>query len=275
MMCEEKIFVTTVDKDNPLKTVISLKITEDSQETYYHYNYMTSKLSGYDSRGSNAEDDFHRIITLAFHLMASFGYPLELELALTKNGLYLLQIGKVGDIDYDRVKGLWYQLSLSPKKFIYSLNADNYNSVLIDYAAALKKKSDDVNTCLMLGNVYYNLNSVRSFIDDVTTCDKDYFAYQYQIASLVNSPKHFFKHLWSSLTRKYQHRLQQFISFYPTLINSYHKKYNTYCHQMVKVTANNIESFWSNLVFDDYAYLRQNHYYLKILILSLWVFLFN
>ena len=245
---------------------ISIKKNNIVEE--YKYNYMSDNFVKEDSYGIVTEKQILDTIELIKNVQTTIGFPIEIELAYTRNNIYIIQTREITNILYDNKNSIWRRKKLCTKKFIYSLVEDNYNEVIKEYYDSFKIKDESEPVSLEFNSCYYNVLNISNIIDSVVEYDNNYFYSNLDIENPIER-KNNLKSKYKRFKNKkvFNNKIEYYLEEYENISEKYHQKYIDYCSLMTKISAKDIEKIWLKLVFDDYNELYKTYTDLKILVL--------
>jgi len=261
-------YVTTLDPVNLKTSQIKLTIEEKKQYENYIYDYISECIVEEDSYKLLSKKRVDETFELIKSIQSNLGYPVEIELAYTKNDIYVLQTRELNSILYDNKKSVWKKASMSSKKFIYSLVNDTYKSIVNDYCDELKLNEIKKPFKLLFNSCYFNVLNLSEIVYQFVDYDQYYFNSCFGYDKSFNNKNNLKLRFKRYFNRKnHEFKINSIIDEYPGLISKYQKLYTDYCHQMSKVSAKDIERVWLKLVLDDYKEIEDNYINTKILIL--------
>ena len=214
------------------------------------------------------EDRISETIELSKKIQSNLGYPIEIELAYSKNHIYVIQTREIYGILYENKEDIWRKKKMSSKKFMYSLVESSYNNVINNYYSDLNIKNSNNNVLQIFDGCYYNVNCICNIIDRLMFYNQEYFKYNFSLEFGIKNKNSILKKVKRFKYRKYlDNKIHIYQDNIELLKEEYQKKYNIYCNEMGIVNANDIEDKWSKLVFEDYNKLYEKYLDLKIIVL--------
>ena len=259
-------FVNTINPVTLNTTEYSINIKSDKKYENYIFDFYNDKFIIEDKYELVSKNKILETIDLIKSVSSNLGYPVEIELAYTKNDIYIIQTRQLISLLYENQTNIWAKQNMSCKRFMYSLVEKNYQDVINEYYNDLKLVNNyEINT-LMFNSCLYNAMNLLDIVQSFTSYDYSYFFTKLKTfpqIEIKNSIKDKIKRKLNSKVK--QSRIEYYLEETESFIDKYHEKYNLYCHDMSKVNGNDIEKKWLDLVFDDYKYVYQNYMDLKIL----------
>lgn len=260
--------ITTMNPVSLNTNEMNISITNNDNYEIYLYNYKENKFdkeSLYELVDCNSILD---TVQLVKDIQTNLGYPVEVELAYTKNSIYVLQAREIKSILYENKDGIWRKKGMSGKTFMYSLVSSNYCSVINDYCNCLKIKQSDDTVSLLFNNCYYNVLDISRIINQLVDYDDIYFFKNLNTEAQIDRKNNLRQKYIRFKNRKYtQNKIIEYKNSFEQFLNEFHDKYKEYCSMMSKVNASDIEKNWSKLIFDDYGVLFKKYIDLKLLVL--------
>ena len=257
--------INPVTLDSNEMTII---INRDNENEIIYYNKNESKIINKLSCKILGEDRINETIELSKKIQSNLGYPIEIELAYSKNHIYVIQTKEIHGMLYENKDEIWKKKTMSSKEFMYSLVATSYNNVINSFCTDLDISISNNNVVQIFDGCYYNINCISNLIDKLYYFDQEYFNNYFKLEFGIKKNNSIFKRVKRF---KYRNYLDNRISFFENNIEQlkeeYHIKYNKYCNEMGIVNANNIEDKWTKLVFEDYNSLYEKYLELKLLVL--------
>ena len=117
-----------------------IRLVTDKTYENYIYDYMLDIYYKEDKYKILSKERVQETIDLVKSVASNLGYPVEIELAYTKNDIYILQTRELNSIMYENQDTIWCKEKMSCKKFMYSLVENNYKDVINKYYDDLLKK---------------------------------------------------------------------------------------------------------------------------------------
>ena len=257
--------INPVTLDSNEMTII---LNRDNENEIIYYNKNESKIINKLSCKILGEDRINETIELSKKIQSNLGYPIEIELAYSKNHIYVIQTKEIHGMLYENKDEIWKKKTMSSKEFMYSLVATSYNNVINSFCTDLDISISNNNVVQIFDGCYYNINCISNLIDKLYYFDQEYFNNYFKLEFGIKKNNSIFKRVKRF---KYRNYLDNRISFFENNIEQlkeeYHIKYNKYCNEMGIVNANNIEDKWTKLVFEDYNSLYEKYLELKLLVL--------
>ena len=261
-------YATTLNPITLNSTEINLRVSSNGNSEGYCYDFINDEFISEDEYKILSKSRVLETIDLLKNIQVSLGYPVDIELAYTKNSIYVLQARGIQNILYENMESIWKKKSISSKKFMYSLVAENYQKIIDEYYDDLKIKTNEKAVSLEINGCYYNVVNISNIVDQILDYDDSYFVrninIDYKIERINNLKKKFkrFKN------RKYiDNKINALLETIIDFKDNYKTKYSEYCRLMTKVNAKDIERTWASLVFEDYNTLYQKYLDLKLLVL--------
>lgn len=262
-------YVQTMNPITLNTSELSIEIIENKKHEKCCYDYMQDKFIYEEPYKLLSRKQMLETIDLVKSIQSNLGYPAIIELAYTKNDIYVLQTRELTSILYENQNNILKKQNISPKRFMWSLVSNTYDEVITNFYDDLKLNISSPISPLLFNHCYYNVLNISQIVDQYINYDDNYF--DSNLAIMGNIPRR------NNLTMKF-HRFQnvskkdkkinELIEKSEIIKKEYQHKYHDYCHKMSKISAKEIESFWLNLVFSDYKELFT--YYLN---LQIWSFI--
>lgn len=262
-------YVQTMNPITLNTSELSIEIIENKKHEKCCYDYMQDKFIYEEPYKLLSHKQMLETIDLVKSIQSNLGYPAIIELAYTKNDIYVLQTRELTSILYENQNNILKKQNISPKRFMWSLVSNTYDEVITNFYDDLKLNISSPISPLLFNHCYYNVLNISQIVDQYINYDDNYF--DSNLAIMGNIPRR------NNLTMKF-HRFQnvskkdkkinELIEQSESVRKEYQHKYHDYCHKMSKISAKEIESFWLNLVFSDYKELFT--YYLN---LQIWSFI--
>ena len=118
----------------------------------------------------------------------------------------------------------------------------------------------------MFNSCLYNAMNLSDIVLSFTNYDYTYFFTKLNTFPQLDLKDTFKDKIKRKLNNKIlQNRIDYYFDDSDSVLDTYHEKYNSYCHEMSKVSGNDIEKKWLDLVFQDYKDVYHNYMDLKIL----------
>ncbi len=164
----------------------------------YHYNWYDNKSSFDENNKYLNKELVDKISRVFFDIMSYFGYPCDIEFALYKDELYILQSRKITKIKYQDYNYIWttadfkdggvsasvctpYMWSLYEYIWEYSLKKFIIDSKILKEKELPKKLGD-----MYYGRPYWNLSAVKKAMSKVVGYKEREFDSEYGIAPTYN-----------------------------------------------------------------------------------------
>ena len=257
--------INPVTLDSNEMTII---LNRDNENEIIYYNKNESKIINKLSCKILGEDRINETIELSKKIQSNLGYPIEIELAYSKNHIYVIQTKEIHGMLYENKDEIWKKKTMSSKEFMYSLVATSYNNVINSFCTDLDISISNNNVVQIFDGCYYNINCISNLIDKLYYFDQEYFNNYFKLEFGIKKNNSIFKRVKRFKYRNYlDNRITFFENNIEQLKEEYHIKYNKYCNEMGIVNANNIEDKWTKLVFEDYNILYEKYLELKLLVL--------
>lgn len=239
----------------------------DNYENYI-YNYSSNKFDKESSYELVDEQLIIDTVELVKDIQTNLGYPATIELAYTKNSIYVVQTRELSSILFENKEGIWRKKGMSGKEFMYSLVATNYLTVINDYYDELKISKTNESVILKFNSCYYDVLDISKIVNELVDYDDKFFFNNLNTYSQIDRKDGIKQKIRRFKNRKYvDNKIFDCSENYSDLIKKYHDKYKEYCLLMSKVNASDIEKNWSKLVLEDYSELFKKYIELKILVL--------
>lgn len=261
-------YVTVVNPITLNSNELSILINKDKEYELFCYDKDKKNIINEVNYNILTNKDIDETIKLAMDIQSNLGYPVEIELAYSKNHIYVIQTREIFSMLYENIDDIWKKKNMSCKKFMYSLISNNYNKVINDYYDELKISDLNNNVLQVFNSCYYNAVSISKILDNLVDYDNEYLKNNLNIDISISKSNSFFKKFKRFTNRKFiDDRINLYLNNIDDIKNEYHNKYNYYCNEMIKVNANDIEQKWSKLVIEDYNNLYKKYLDLKLLVL--------
>ncbi len=271
LILQEKIdadafaYVTTINPVSSDTNICMITVAKNSVVENYEYNFVKNVLIKEDKYTIINKDNLTEVISTIQNLQIKFGYPLNIELAITKNQIYVLEATELINILHDNTYGLWEKASCPSKMFIYSLINNAYKKSLLEYNHSFGINNNS-NLLLHFNSIYYNLTDTYYLLDKVINKETNYYCQLHNINKCWKVKKSLWKFISTFKNRKiHEKNILLFNNEYDNTIRNYQNLYRQYCQDMSKVGSNNIEKVWHRLVFDHYGNLFIAYTKLKIM----------
>ena len=259
-------FVTTMNPVTLNTTEYNISIKDNKRYENFIFDFYKDKFIKQDKYEILDKNKIEETIELVKSISSNLGYPVEIELAFTKNDIYVIQTRQLLSILYENQTNIWCKENMSCKRFMYSLVEQNYKDVINEYYNDLKIPNNYEVNSLMFNLCLYNAMNISDIVQNFTSYDYTYFFNNlnvYPQVEIKNTLKDKFKRKFNSKIK--QSRIDFYIEDSKECLDKYHEKYSSYCRDMSKVSGNDIEKKWLDLVFEDYKDIYQNYMDLKIL----------
>lgn len=261
-------YVTTINPITLKSSEINIKISENGLYENYCYDYMSDEFKEESEYKILGKDKIMETIDLVKNIQANLGYPVDIELAFTKNNIYVIQTRQTQSILYENIDSIWQKKHISPKMFMYSLVADNYESVINKYYEDLNIKSREKAVSLEINSCYYSILNISNVVDKLFCYDDTYFMRNLNIDYKIPRTNKLKQKIDRFKNRNFMNKkINDTLDEINSIKEQYQNKYSEYCKLMSKVNAKDIERTWSKLVIEDYNYLYQKYIDMKILVL--------
>lgn len=259
-------YVTTMNPVTLNTYEYNINIQSDKKYENYIFNFYKDKYIKEDKYELLDKNKIDETIDLAKSISSNLGYPVEIELAYTKTDIYIIQTRQLISILYENQNNIWCKQRMSCKKFMYSLIENNYKDVINEYYTSLKLTNEYRVNKLMFNSCLYNAMNLSDIVFSFTNYDYTYFFTKLNIfpqLEIKSTLKDKFKRKLNGKIK--QKKINSVFEENEEILEKYHEKYNSYCHDMSKVNGNDIEKKWNDLVFEDYKSVYHSYMDLKIL----------
>lgn len=247
---------------------MTIMIKNGKENELFYYDKNEEKIINESSYNILDKEKINETIELSKNIQANLGYPVEMELAYSKNHIYVIQTREIYGILYENKDDVWKKKSMSCKEFMYSLVSNNYNKVMNNYYCDLNINNSKNNIVQIFNGCYYNTICISNLIDRLFEYDDEFLMHNLNIEFNIKKNNSILKKLKRIKYRKYiDKKISAYQEILKDLKDEYHKKYTYYCSEMSKVNANDIEGKWSKLVMEDYNNLYEQYLDLKLLVL--------
>ena len=159
----------------------------------YYYNWYDNTYNFDNSNRYLSEELLKKISITFFEIMSYFGYPCDIEFAIIKNNLYILQTRKITKIKYQDINYIWttadfkdggvsatvctpYMWSLYEYIWEYSLKKFIIDSKILKEKELPKKLGE-----MFYGRCYWNLSAVKKTMSKVVGYKEREFDNEYGI----------------------------------------------------------------------------------------------
>lgn len=260
--------VSTMNPVSLNTTEIYISINNKKKYENYIFDYMANAFIKEDEYIILDKNRIYETIELIKSVQQNIGCPVDIDLAFTRNDIYIMQTRPINNIIYDNKDGIWRKKKMSPKMFMYSLVNNSYIDVIRDYYSNFKIKEVYNPVSLEFNTCYYNVQDISNIIDSVVDYDNNYFYKNLNMDTFIERTNTLKKRL---RRRKNKKILQKKIDYYTEEFDDfkvvYNDLYNEYCNTMINLNAKDVEKKWNKLVFTDYTTLYKLYTDLKILVL--------
>lgn len=261
-------YVTVVNPVTLDSNELTIMIKKEKECELFYYDKNKEKIINDVSYNILDKDKIYETIELSKNIQSNLGYPVEIELAYSKNYIYVIQAREIYGMIYENKDDIWKKKNMSSKDFMYSLVSDNYNKVMNNYYNDLGIDNTKSNVLQIFNGCYYNTICISDLIDKLFDYDSEYLMHIFNMNFNIEKNNSVFKKIKRFKYRKYiDNKISNYLSTLEALKEEYHEKYTYFCNEMSKVNANDIEEKWSNLVMEDYNNLYEKYLDLKLLVL--------
>lgn len=249
-------YVQTMNPVTLNSSELLIEIVENKKHEKCCYDYIKDEFIYEEPYKLLSKKQMLETIALVKSIQSNLGYPAIIELAYTKNDIYVIQTRELVSILYENQNTILKKQNISSKKFMWSLISSNYNEVIKSYYEDLKLDITPQINPLIFNHCYYNVLNISQILEQYINYDDNYF--DSSLSIIGNIPRKnnlsFKLHRLHNSNKKEQ-KINEFLDQFDEFKNKYKLKYSDYCHNMSKVSAKEIESIWLNLVFFDYKEL--------------------
>lgn len=261
-------YVTVVNPVTLNSNEVSILINKKNEYELFYYDKEKKKPIKEAAYNILEQNDIDATFNLAMEIQSNLGYPIEIELAYTKNHIYVIQTREVFSILYENMDDIWRKKNMSCKKFMYSLVSENYNKVISDYYNELRINDSREKILQVFNGCYYNAICIGNLLDSLFDYDNEFLMHSLGLETNIIRNNSFSNKIKRFFNRKYiDNKILFYLNNLEDFKNEHHNKYNYYCNEMSKVSANDIERKWSKLVIEDYNKLYKKYLDLKLLVL--------
>ena len=257
-------YITTLDPVHIKTNLLMINIKKDKENENYEYDFLKEELVREDNYNLISKEHLNDVVALILELQEKFGYPLDIEIALTKNNIYVLQATELMNILCDNTYGLWEQSIDTSKIFMYSLISNDYQKIMDEYNS-IYKIATSCNLLFRFNNIYCNLLDIHHLLDKVINSDNNYFYKIHMIDNRLKRKDSLLKRIGRYKNRRlHEKRINSFEDMDEKL-KTFQTLYNKYCHDMSKVSSNDIENVWHTLVSEHYHLIFTSYLNLKLM----------
>ncbi len=259
------ISIVTMNPVRLKSSEMTIDVQKEDQFEQYIYDYNTSKYLYEDKYKLISSDMISKTLSLAHQLQNNFGYPLEIELAISHDEIYVLQGKMIDKIIFDNYQGKLKKMPLVPKAFMYSLYKYGYDDVISKYMDTYDVSGKTLS--LLFNGVYCDISFYENLFMKIMDYDANYFKYLYGISPKKDEKVSFkLKRIRRVNVKQIEQRIHLMMKNASKWCEEAHKSYNTYCHNMPRTNGANVENYWLKLVFSDYHLLAKHYLELELLI---------
>ncbi len=253
---------------NTSEYLIDIVDQDTKEREKYSYDYIKEEFiveSDYKLINKNKILD---TIELIKNVSSNLGYPVEIELTYTKNDIYIIQTRELSSILYENQDTIWFKEDMSSKQFMYSLISKNYEEIINKFYEKLKLSKPEKINSLLFNRCCYNILNLSEIVDSYVDYDYSFFFNHFKSYPQLkrnNNLKKKIKRLFNN--KKLKVEIVECLDESEEILEKFHKKYNEYCRLMSKISGNNIEKTWINLVFEDYKDVYTKYMELRVFLL--------
>lgn len=248
---------------------ISLFLSSKDTTEHYIYDITKKDLIIADEYKLINKKRLFKVFNLLVDVQLNFGYPIEIEIALTKSDIYVIQVRKMSSILYDNSDIIYENYEVSSKKLLFDLYASSYNDIINKYSSEYSNKDGiklEENAIILFNKCYYNVLNKYDIINSFVKIDQDFFKENYKLKNILKSKEYIFNNLKRyKNNKKHIMNLNNINNIFEDINKTYNKLYNSYCKKMSKLTSNNVEKDWVELVTKDYKKLNDLYFEYNII----------
>ena len=253
-------------------------VSGQNKPEQYYYNWYDEKVKENENNYLN-DNLVKKIGTTFYEIMQYFGYPCDIEFAIVKNELYILQSRKITKIEYQGYNYVWstadfkdggvsasvctpYMWSLYEYIWEYTLKKFILDSKILRPLELPSKLGE-----MFYGRCYWNLSAVKKAMSKIVGYKERDFDDEYGIVPTYEGDGHTTKATPTSLIAilrmaiaqnkivKTREKNKEFLK--DDLLRKYYYYKGMYDTQSIK----DIKTTWKELTHDDYLYSESTYFW--------------
>lgn len=241
----------------------------------YYYDWYQDKVN---LKGSLLSDDLLKECLESFKkIQMYYGYPCDIEFAIAKNKVYILQCRRITSIKYQSVEDVWTTADFKEggvsatvcKPLMWSLYEWVFDKAMRDFIVhsyILKYEEMEKITRMFYGRGYWNISTIKRAMHKIPTFSEEDLNHEYGIdniegyTTLKLTPFNIPETL--KILLRQNTIIKRRFAEVEERKKSFLDKYFEYLDQS-KVEIQDIKEIWKNLLFKDY-YNVEFYYYWQI-----------
>ena len=254
-------------------------VSGQNKPEQYYYDWFNNKYEINKENKFLSKKTIEKIAPIFFDIMTFYGYPCDIEFAIYKNELYILQARKITKIKYQDIKYIWstadfkdggvsatvctpYMWSLYEYIWEYVLKKFIIDSKILKEKELPKKLGD-----MFYGRPYWNLTAVKKAMSKVVGYKEREFDSEYGIIPTYEgdgkttgiSVKSIMDIIRMALAQKkiVKEREDNKVSLKEELLSKYYKYKETYDNKAIK----DIKQEFYKLTHDDYLFSESTYFW--------------
>ena len=253
-------------------------VSGQNKPEQYYYNWYDEKVKENENTYLN-DNLVKKIGTTFYEIMQYFGYPCDIEFAVVKNELYILQSRKITKIEYQGYNYVWstadfkdggvsasvctpYMWSLYEYIWEYTLKKFILDSKILRPLELPSKLGE-----MFYGRCYWNLSAVKRAMSKIVGYKERDFDEEYGIVPTYEGDGHTTKATPTSLiailrmaiaqSKIVKTREKNKVFLKDDLLKKYYYYKGMYDTQSIK----DIKTTWKELTHDDYLYSESTYFW--------------
>ena len=253
-------------------------VSGQNKPEQYYYNWYDEKVKENENTYLN-DNLVKKIGTTFYEIMQYFGYPCDIEFAIVKNELYILQSRKITKIEYQGYNYVWstadfkdggvsasvctpYMWSLYEYIWEYTLKKFILDSKILRPLELPSKLGE-----MFYGRCYWNLSAVKKAMSKIVGYKERDFDEEYGIVPTYEGDGHTTKATPISLiailrmaiaqSKIVKTREKNKVFLKDDLLKKYYYYKGMYDTQSIK----DIKTTWKELTHDDYLYSESTYFW--------------
>ncbi len=253
-------------------------VSGQNKPEQYYYNWYDEKVKENENTYLN-DNLVKKIGTTFYEIMQYFGYPCDIEFAIVKDKLYILQSRKITKIEYQGYNYVWstadfkdggvsasvctpYMWSLYEYIWEYTLKKFILDSKILRPLELPSKLGE-----MFYGRCYWNLSAVKKAMSKIVGYKERDFDEEYGIVPTYEGDGHTTKATPTSLiailrmaiaqSKIVKTREKNKVFLKDDLLKKYYYYKGMYDTQSIK----DIKTTWKELTHDDYLYSESTYFW--------------
>ena len=254
-------------------------VSGQNKPEQYYYDWFNNKYEFNKENKFLSKKMIEKIAPIFFDIMTFYGYPCDIEFAIYKNELYILQARKITKIKYQDIKYIWstadfkdggvsatvctpYMWSLYEYIWEFVLKKFIIDSKILKEKELPKKLGD-----MFYGRPYWNLTAVKKAMSKVVGYKEREFDSEYGIVPTYEGDgqttgitiRSIIDIIRMALAQKkiVKEREDNKVSLKEELLSKYYKYKETYDNKAIK----DIKQEFYKLTHDDYLFSESTYFW--------------